>query len=105
MSQHRADGRLFHGTELHNGNEIANVEFGKVKFAAHVMSRRTFRVYGTRAEVIALHGQVIRGQYAPLTVAGEHLGNAYLEEISVGLAPVEPSHIELVFVHAEYVPR
>lgn len=105
MSQHRADGRFFHGTELHNGNEVANVEFGKAKFTAHVKSRRAFSVYGTRAEVTALHGQVVRGQYAPLTVAAEHLGNAQLEEISVELAPVECWQIDLVFVHGEYVPR
>lgn len=104
MSQHRADGRLFHGTELHDHVEVANVEFGKVKFAARVNSRREFYVEGTRDEVLALHDKLAVMQHAPLTVAAEHLGYAYVEEKFADLVANGKSHITVVFVHGEVMP-
>jgi len=104
MSEHRADGRLFHGTELHNHVEVANVEFGNVKFVARVNSRREFRVDGSREEILALCDKLVVGQHALLTVAAEHLGNAYLPELRITDVANGISRITVRFVHAEVMP-
>jgi hypothetical protein len=106
MSNQRksSDGCLFVGSSRETGAEIAKIEFGAVKFKALVLSRCTFRVEGTRAEIIELGEKLCRGDIQPLTVAKEHLGGACLEELFLGLESTIPSHIELTFTHAEVVP-
>jgi hypothetical protein len=104
MREPRLNGGLFHGTKWRDHDEVANVEFGKTKFSARVNSRRAFRVDDSRKEVLALHNKLAVGQYAPLTVAAESLGNAYLDELHMTLAANGKSHITVVFVYAEFMP-
>jgi hypothetical protein len=104
MREPRLNGGLFHGTKWRDQAEVANVEFGTVKFTARVESRRKFRVDKSREEVLAMWGKFAVGQYAPLMVAAERLGNAYLDEVRMALRANDKSHITVVFVHAEFMP-
>lgn len=106
MSNQRkpADGCLFIGSSRETGAEVADVEFGAVKFKACVLSRRKFRVEGTRKEIIELREKLFMGEIGPLAVADEYLGAACLEELFLRLESTIPSYIELTFVHAEVMP-
>jgi hypothetical protein len=106
MSEHQkpADGCLFFGSSRETGVEVVTVEFGAVKFKAHVLLRRKFRVEGTRKEIIELRQKLFMGEIGPLYVADEHLGAASLEELFLSLESTIPSYIELTFVHAEVMP-
>lgn len=104
MTRQPLDGCLFVGTTLQGNNEIADVEFGAVQFSARVLSRTTFRVEGSRIELIAMRSRFTVGEYAPLTVGLEHLGNACLDELLLDLRSTTPSRLDLTFVHAEVMP-
>ena len=106
MKDHQkpADGCLFIGSMLLDRTEFVNIEFGSVRFSAKVQSRTTFRVEGSRDEMIALRGKFTVGEWAPLTIGREYFGNACLAELYRWLADETPSHMELTFVNAEVVP-
>jgi len=106
MKDHQkpADGCLFIGSMLLDRTEFVNIEFGSVHFSAQVVSRTSFRIEGSRDEMIALRGKFTVGEWAPLTVGREYFGNACLAELYRWLADETPSHMELTFVNAEVMP-
>lgn len=106
MTEHQkpANGCLFIGSMLLDWTEVVDIEFGAARFSAQVVSRTSFRVEGSRDEMIALRGKFTVGEWAPLTVGREYFGNACLDELYLWLTETSPSHLRLTFFNAEVMP-
>jgi hypothetical protein len=103
-----ADGCLFVGSTLCDRTEFVRVEFGGVRFDARVISRREFSISSTSADVLELRRKLVVGSlFAPLVVAQEYLGNAWLETLTAYIDREngkDVGRLDIEFVHSEVMP-